>query len=102
MLKIKKIQILMLSIAVSSVLLLLPYQVEAANTVQNKKSTTYSIKGRATSISRNNNVGDLWSRVRRGFSMPELHGYEVRQNENSYTRHQKFIDHIVEQSSRYL
>ncbi|MBK7363611.1 MAG: transglycosylase SLT domain-containing protein [Nitrosomonas sp.] len=92
----------MLSIAVSSVLLLLPYQVEAANTVQNKKSTTYSIKGRATSISRNNNVGDLWSRVRRGFSMPELHGYEVRQNENSYTRHQKFIDHIVEQSSRYL
>lgn len=97
MLEIKKIKILILGIAVISALLLLPYQVEAAN-----KKNTYAAKGRIASVNKSNNVGDLWVRVRRGFSMPELHGYEVRQNENGYTRHQKFIDHIVEQSSRYL
>ncbi len=101
MLKIKKIQILMLSIAISSVLLLLPYQVEAASTAQTKKNT-YAAKGRIASANRNNNVGDLWTRVRSGFSMSELQGHEVRQNENGYTRHQKFIDHMVEQSRRYL
>ncbi len=101
MLKIQKIQILILGIVVSSALSLLPHQVEAANTAQNKKSH-YAAKGRAASINRKNDVGDLWTRVRRGFSIPELDGHEVRQNESSYTRHQKFIDHIVEQSQRYL
>ncbi len=91
----------MLSIAVSSVLLLLPYQVEAASTAQTKKNT-YAAKGRIASANRNNNVGDLWTRVRSGLSMSELQGHEVRQNENGYTRHQKFIDHMVEQSRRYL
>lgn len=100
MLKIK-IQSLIIGVAVTSALLLLPYQVEAANTAQNKKST-YTTKGRKASVNRNKNVDDLWIRIRRGFSMSELHAHEVRQNEYSYTRHQKFIDHIVEQSRRYL
>ena len=100
MLKIK-IQSLIIGVAVTSALLLLPYQVESANTAQNKKST-YTTKGRKASVNRNKNVDDLWIRIRRGFSMSELHAHEVRQNEYSYTRHQKFIDHIVEQSRRYL
>jgi len=45
---------------------------------------------------------DLWVRVRAGFSLANMQSQEVRDHEKDLSKRQRFIDHIVERSQRYL
>lgn len=45
---------------------------------------------------------DLWDRIRRGFSMPDLEGDLVRDREQWYATRPDYIQRMTERSSRYL
>ncbi|SFU61598.1 membrane-bound lytic murein transglycosylase D [Nitrosomonas eutropha] len=45
---------------------------------------------------------DLWMRVRAGFSLTNTQSQEVRLHESNFSKNQRFIDHVVERSQRYL
>jgi membrane-bound lytic murein transglycosylase D len=45
---------------------------------------------------------DLWDRIRRGFSMPDLEGELVRDREQWYATRPDYIQRMTERSSRYL
>ncbi|MCO6427860.1 transglycosylase SLT domain-containing protein [Nitrosomonas communis] len=84
----------------SMILAFLPTTAIAEKTLANKNNYSSGIKkGVANS---NKRLDDLWARIRNGFTLADMHSQEVRHNENNFTRHQKYIDHIVERSRRYL
>lgn len=79
----------------------LPIAAEAQQTLANNKNTaTFEIN--KFSARSHKHLDDLWVRIRRGFTLADMRSQEVRHNEDNFTRHQKNIDHIVEQSRRYL
>jgi membrane-bound lytic murein transglycosylase D len=45
---------------------------------------------------------DLWDRIRRGFSMPNLEGELVRQHEQWYSSRPDYIQRMTERSRKYL
>lgn len=45
---------------------------------------------------------DLWARVRNGFALPYIENQDIREHENNFKKHQRFIDRIVDRSQRYL
>ncbi|MXS85697.1 LysM peptidoglycan-binding domain-containing protein [Nitrosomonas sp. HPC101] len=45
---------------------------------------------------------DLWTRIRAGFSLTNIQSQEIQQHESNFSKNQRFIDHIVERSQRYL
>ena len=45
---------------------------------------------------------DLWARVRRGFTMPELHSDLVRGREQWYASRPDYVQRMTERGSRYL
>ena len=45
---------------------------------------------------------DLWERIRNGFSMDALDSEEVRNSEDFYASHPKYMKRIVERGKRYL
>jgi membrane-bound lytic murein transglycosylase D len=45
---------------------------------------------------------DLWDRIRRGFSMPDLEGDLVRDREQWYATRPDYMQRMTERSSRYL
>lgn len=46
--------------------------------------------------------GDLWDRIRQGFSMPDLDVAQVAEQERYYSQHPEYINRIVNRGSRYL
>ncbi|SDY56763.1 transglycosylase SLT domain-containing protein [Nitrosomonas sp. Nm33] len=74
---------------------------EAQQTLANNQNTSTS-EIKQVSARSHKHLDDLWVRIRRGFTLADMRSQEVRHNENHFTRHQKDIDHIVEQSRRYL
>lgn len=101
MLGINIIRNLLLILMVSILLATLPITAKAKGTLENNKNTTNSGIKRASTNS-NKHLDDLWVRIRSGFILTDLRSQEVRDSENHFTRHQKYIDHIVERSRRYL
>lgn len=102
MLETKNIPSLILALVVSMILVFLPTTTaEAQETLENNRSRSASgIKG--TSASSSKHLDDLWERIRSGFAVAGMRSQEVRHIENHFTRHQKYIDRIVERSRRYL
>jgi membrane-bound lytic murein transglycosylase D len=45
---------------------------------------------------------DLWARVRRGFSMPDLEGDLVRSREQWYASHPDYVQRMTERGGRYM
>lgn len=101
MLETRTIQNLILVLMVSMLLAALPIVARAKGVLENNRNThVKGIKKAATNSNRQ--LNDLWGRIRSGFTLADMRSQEVRHNENNYTRQQKYIDHIVEQSRRYL
>lgn len=101
MLETRIIRNLLVIMAASMPLAFLPITAEARETLENNYRTSIS-KVKKTSANSNKPLDDLWTRIRSGFSLADMYSQEVRHNENQFTRHQKYIDHIVERSRRYL
>ncbi len=101
MLRKKILPNLIFILIVSITLAFLPSTTQAQETLENnKKGYTSGIKRVAATSNKRSN--DLWARIRNGFSLAGMRSQEVRHNENRFTRHQKYIDQIVERSRRYL
>lgn len=101
MLRKRILQNLIFILTASITLASLPIVAEAQQTLANNKNTsTFEIKKFSTRSHKH--LDDLWVRIRRGFTLVDMRSQEVRYNEDNFTRHQRNIDHIVEQSRRYL
>ncbi len=78
---------------------------EAVETLEknnNKASITVSeVKQIHTQLA-HQRYDDLWVRVRAGFSLANIQSQEIRNHEKNLSKRQRFIDHIVERSQRYL
>lgn len=98
MLEIRIIQNLIVILMVSILLAILPMTAKAKGNLENN-NTSGIIRASTNS---NKQLDDLWARIRNGFSLADMRSQEVRHNESQYTRQQKYIDHIVERSRRYL
>ncbi|SDY93758.1 transglycosylase SLT domain-containing protein [Nitrosomonas sp. Nm58] len=101
MLETKNIPNLILVLIASMILAFLPTAAEAQGTLENNKNRSTSVIKR-DSASSDKHLDDLWARIRGGFAVAGMRSQEVRHNENHFTRHQKYIDRIVERSRRYL
>ncbi|SDG85242.1 transglycosylase SLT domain-containing protein [Nitrosomonas sp. Nm132] len=101
MLETKNIPNLILVLIASMILAFLPTAAEAQGTLENNKNRSTSVIKR-DSASSDKHLDDLWARIRSGFAVAGMRSQEVRHNENHFTRHQKYIDRIVERSRRYL
>lgn len=83
------------------ILAFFPLIADAQLVSENNKNASISGTKR-TSANSHKRLDDLWMRIRSGFILADMRSQEVHQNENNFTRHQKYIDHIVERSKRYL
>lgn len=98
MLEIRILQNLIVILMVSILLAILPMTAKAKGNLENNNTSGIQ----RVSTNSNKQLDDLWARIRSGFSLADMRSQEVRHNENQYTRQQKYIDHIVERSRRYL
>lgn len=101
MLETRIIRNLLFTMMVSIPLASLPITAKARETLENNYQASIS-SAKKTSKNSNKQLDDLWARIRSGFILADMRSEEVRHNENQFTRHQKYIDHIVERSRRYL
>ena len=97
----KNISNLIIIFTANMLLAFFPLIVEARLVSENNKNTSVLEIKRASATS-HKKLDDLWMRIRSGFILADMRCQEVHQNEDNYTRHQKYIDHIVERSKRYL
>lgn len=83
------------------VLASLSVTVQAGRTLEKNISITV-LDTRQYQVPPHKQQDDLWMRVRAGFSLANIQSQEVRQHESNFSKNQRFIDHIVGRSQRYL
>lgn len=89
-----------LALIAAVVLASLPVTVQAGGTLE--KNVSITVLDAQYQVQPHKQQDDLWMRVRTGFSLANIQSQEVRQHENNFSKNQRFIDHIVERSQRYL
>ena len=89
-----------LALITAVVLAFLPVTVQAGRTLE--KNVSITVLDAQYQIQSHKQQDDLWMRVRTGFSLANIQSQEVRQHESNFSKNQRFIDHIVERSQRYL
>lgn len=89
-----------LALIAAVVLASLPFTVQAGGTLE--KNVSITVLDAQYQVQPHKQQDDLWMRVRTGFSLANIQSQEVRQHENNFSKNQRFIDHIVERSQRYL
>lgn len=90
-----------LALIAAVVLLFLSVTAKADETLENNESIVVS-EMRHHQIQPHQQQDDLWVRIKAGFSLARIQSQEIRNHENNFSKHQRFIDHIVERSQRYL
>lgn len=90
-----------LALIAAVVLASLPVTAQAGKALEKNMSIT-ALDTRQYQVQSHRQQDDLWMRVRTGFSLANIQSQEVRQHESNFSKNQRFMDHIVERSQRYL
>lgn len=91
----------LLALIATVVLISLPVTAQADSALEKNSGITI-LETKPYQTQPHKQQDDLWTRVRAGFSLTDTQSREIRQHESNFSKNQRFIDHIVERSQRYL